>query len=202
MSGLLLNTPVDITLPDWLKDCLRKDALTQNPESEEDRRLCDTDLICRAFRFAYDLHQGQFRKSGEPYICHPVAVAGLLRDLGGSAAMIAAGFLHDVVEDTDVTIEEIEQRFGPEVRRLVEGVTKLSKINFKSKTESQAENFRRMFLAMAQDIRVIVVKLADRLHNMRTLEFMSEESRRRNALETRDIFAPLANRLGIWRLNI
>lgn len=199
MSGLLLNTPVDITLPDWLKDCLRKDALTQNPESEEDRRLCDTDLICRAFRFAYDLHQGQFRKSGEPYICHPVAVAGLLRDLGGSAAMIAAGFLHDVVEDTDVTIEEIEQRFGPEVRRLVEGVTKLSKINFKSKTESQAENFRRMFLAMAQDIRVIVVKLADRLHNMRTLEFMSEESRRRNALETRDIFAPLANRLGIWR---
>ncbi|MHC5831175.1 MAG: HD domain-containing protein, partial [Nostoc sp.] len=107
------------------------------------------------------------------YIAHPIAVADLLRDLGGSAAMIAAGFLHDVVEDTEVTSEEIEQRFGPEVRQLVEGVTKLSKINFTSKTESQAENFRRMFLAMAQDIRVIVVKLADRLHNMRTLQYMS-----------------------------
>jgi GTP pyrophosphokinase len=127
-------------------------------------------------------------------------VAGLLRDLGGSAAMIAAGFLHDVVEDTSVTIEEIDERFGPEVRQLVEGVTKLSKINFKSKTESQAENFRRMFLAMAQDIRVIVVKLADRLHNMRTLQFMPDEKRRRIAQETRDIFAPLANRLGIWHL--
>lgn len=199
MSGLLVNTPIDITLPDWLKDCFKKDSSPPNPESGEERRSCDTELICSAFRFAYELHQGQYRKSGEPYICHPVAVACLLRDLGGSAAMIAAGFLHDVVEDTEVTIEEIEQRFGAEVRRLVEGVTKLSKINFKSKTESQAENFRRMFLAMAQDIRVIVVKLADRLHNMRTLEFMSEESRRRNALETRDIFAPLANRLGIWR---
>jgi GTP diphosphokinase / guanosine-3',5'-bis(diphosphate) 3'-diphosphatase len=199
MSGLLVNTPVDITLPDWLKDCLKKSPSTPNPESEEDRRTCDTELICSAFRFAYELHQGQLRKSGEPYICHPVAVAGLLRDLGGSAAMIAAGFLHDVVEDTEVTIEEIEQRFGAEVRCLVEGVTKLSKINFKSKTEGQAENFRRMFLSMAKDIRVIVVKLADRLHNMRTMEVMSEESRRRNALETRDIFAPLANRLGIWR---
>jgi GTP diphosphokinase / guanosine-3',5'-bis(diphosphate) 3'-diphosphatase len=199
MSGLLVNTPVDITLPDWLKDCLKKSPSTPNPESEEDRRTCDTELICSAFRFAYELHQGQLRKSGEPYICHPVAVAGLLRDLGGSPDMIAAGFLHDVVEDTEVTIEEIEQRFGAEVRCLVEGVTKLSKINFKSKTEGQAENFRRMFLSMAKDIRVIVVKLADRLHNMRTMEVMSEESRRRNALETRDIFAPLANRLGIWR---
>ncbi|MBF2062929.1 MAG: bifunctional (p)ppGpp synthetase/guanosine-3',5'-bis(diphosphate) 3'-pyrophosphohydrolase [Calothrix sp. C42_A2020_038] len=197
MSGLLLDTPTDITLPDWLKDCLRKGSYAD--KADDERNKGDNDLICRAFRFAYDLHDGQLRKSGEPYICHPVAVAGLLRDLGGSAAMIAAGFLHDVVEDTDVTIEEIEQRFGPEVRRLVEGVTKLSKINFKTKTESQAENFRRMFLSMAQDIRVIVVKLADRLHNMRTMEVMSEESRRRNAQETRDIFAPLANRLGIWR---
>ncbi|BDA73593.1 (p)ppGpp synthetase I (GTP pyrophosphokinase), SpoT/RelA [Rivularia sp. IAM M-261] len=196
MSGLLLNTPVDITLPDWLKDCLKKGTADK---AEEERRSDDNDLICRAFRFAYDLHDGQLRKSGEPYICHPVAVAGLLRDLGGSPAMIAAGFLHDVVEDTDVTIEEIEERFGAEVRRLVEGVTKLSKINFKTKTEGQAENFRRMFMSMAQDIRVIVVKLADRLHNMRTMEVMSEESRRRNAQETRDIFAPLANRLGIWR---
>jgi GTP pyrophosphokinase len=157
------------------------------------------DLICRAFRFAYELHKGQYRASGEPYIAHPIAVAGLLRDLGGSSVMIAAGFLHDVVEDTDITVEEIESRFGVEVRRLVEGVTKLSKFNFSSKRERQAENFRRMFLAMAADIRVIVVKLADRLHNMRTLEHLAPEKQRRISLETREIFAPLANRLGIGR---
>ncbi|MGK7900521.1 MAG: bifunctional (p)ppGpp synthetase/guanosine-3',5'-bis(diphosphate) 3'-pyrophosphohydrolase [Hormoscilla sp.] len=162
--------------------------------SQTDRRL-----ICEAFEFAYQLHKGQNRKSGEPYISHPVAVAGLLRELGGSPAMIAAGFLHDVVEDTDVTPEEIESRFGPEVRQMVEGVTKLSKLKFSSKTERQAENFRRMFLAMAQDIRVIVVKLADRLHNMRTLEYMPADKQRVIALETREIFAPLANRLGIGR---
>lgn len=130
---------------------------------------------------------------------HPVAVAGLLRDLGGGSAMIAAGFLHDIVEDTETTPEDLERHFGAEVRHLVEGVTKLSKFNFSSKTERQAENFRRMFLAMAQDIRVIVVKLADRLHNMRTLEHLSDDKRRRIALETREIFAPLANRLGIGR---
>ena len=161
----------------------------------EDRRL-----IREAFEFAYQLHKGQYRKSGEAYISHPVAVAGLLRELGGSAPMIAAGFLHDVVEDTEVTPEELEERFGSEVRQLVEGVTKLSKFKFSSKTERQAENFRRMFLAMAQDIRVIVVKLADRLHNMRTLEFMKEDKQRTIALETREIFAPLANRLGIGRI--
>lgn len=199
MSSTVLTSRIDITLPEWLQICL-KESSVQSAEAEDDRRQSDMGLICRAFDFAYQLHQGQYRKSGEPYICHPVAVAGMLRDLGGSADMIAAGFLHDVVEDTDVTIEEIEQRFGKEVRLLVEGVTKLSKINFKSKTESQAENFRRMFLAMAQDIRVIVVKLADRLHNMRTLEHLPDEKRRRIALETREIFAPLANRLGIWHM--
>ena len=177
--------------PTWLKDCLIKQQAADRP--------LDNDLICRAFEFAYQLHEGQYRASGEPYIAHPVAVAGLLKDLGGGSVMIAAGFLHDVVEDTEVTPEEIGQRFGPEVRYLVEGVTKLSKFNFSSKTERQAENFRRMFLAMAQDIRVIVVKLADRLHNMRTLEHLSDEKRRRIALETREIFAPLANRLGIGR---
>lgn len=210
--------PYSIAIPDWLHDYLAvhsrnistTSSLTQEIQAElpvaspietsplEDSPE-DVDLICRAFQFAYHLHQDQYRKSGEPYIAHPVAVADLLKGLGGNASVIAAGFLHDVVEDTDVTPEELETRFGSEVRELVEGVTKLSKFNFSSKTERQAENFRRMFLAMAQDIRVILVKLADRLHNMRTLEHLPEHKRRRIALETREIFAPLANRLGIGR---
>ncbi|GAB4370571.1 MAG: bifunctional (p)ppGpp synthetase/guanosine-3',5'-bis(diphosphate) 3'-pyrophosphohydrolase [Elainellaceae cyanobacterium] len=192
------SLPTDVTLPNWLKECIidHRSPLACDGSSSAPN---DATLVCQAFEFAYCLHQGQYRASGEPYIAHPVAVAGLLRDLGGSAAMIAAGFLHDVIEDTEVTADEIEQRFGVETRRLVEGVTKLSKFNFSSKTERQAENFRRMFLAMAQDIRVIVVKLADRLHNMRTLEHLPDDKRRRIALETREIFAPLANRLGIGR---
>ncbi|MGG6241249.1 RelA/SpoT family protein [Nodosilinea sp. AN01ver1] len=192
--------PDDCTLPGWLETCVLThhddplDDLAHDPEDKSNNVL-----VCQAFEFAYTLHKGQYRASGEPYICHPIAVAGLLRDLGGDSAMIASGFLHDIVEDTDITPEEIEAHFGDEVRRLVEGVTKLSKFNFESKTERQAENFRRMFLAMAQDIRVIVVKLADRLHNMRTLEHLSDEKRRRIARETMEIFAPLANRLGIGR---
>jgi guanosine-3',5'-bis(diphosphate) 3'-pyrophosphohydrolase len=180
--------------PQWLQECLLANPDSNQSNSEDNR------LICQAFQFAYDLHQHQRRKSGEPYIMHPVAVAGLLRDLGGDSAMIAAGFLHDVVEDTYVTLEEIESRFGKEVCQLVEGVTKLSKLEFSSKTERQAENFRRMFMAMAKDIRVIVVKLADRLHNMRTLQHLNPEKQKAIALETREIFAPLANRLGIGRL--
>ena len=182
---------VELATPNWLQDCLIANAAA--PENE------DVSLICHAFNFAYQLHEGQYRKSGEPYIAHPIAVAGLLRDLGADPPMIAAGFLHDVVEDTAVTSEQIEQLFGTEVRQLVEGVTKLSKFNFSSNTEHQAENFRRMFLAMAKDIRVIVVKLADRLHNMRTLDALNPEKQQRIARETREIFAPLANRLGIWR---
>ena len=194
MNATATTSALDLDVPGWLQDCLiAASPATEKPVPD------DTSLICRAFEFAYQLHEGQYRASGEHYIAHPVAVAGLLRDLGGSSVMIAAGFLHDVVEDTDITSEEIESRFGVEVRRLVEGVTKLSKFNFSSKTERQAENFRRMFLAMAADIRVIVVKLADRLHNMRTLEHLNPEKQRRIALETREIFAPLANRLGIGR---
>jgi GTP pyrophosphokinase len=194
MNAIATTSTLDFNAPDWLQECLIAVS-----SAAEDPVPDDTKLICRAFEFAYKLHEGQYRASGEPYIAHPVAVAGLLRDLGGSSVMIAAGFLHDVVEDTDVTAEEIESRFGAEVRRLVEGVTKLSKFNFSSKTERQAENFRRMFLAMAADIRVIVVKLADRLHNMRTLEHLNRDKQRSIALETREIFAPLANRLGIGR---
>ena len=181
----------EVTLPRWLRECL----INQQREQSDP----DETLICKAFNFAYELHEGQYRKSGEPYIAHPIAVAGLLRDLGGDNVTIAAGFLHDVVEDTEVTPEKIEEMFGVQVRQLVEGVTKLSKFNFSSTTERQAENFRRMFLAMATDIRVIVVKLADRLHNMRTLNHLKPEKRRRISQETREIFAPLANRLGIGR---
>ncbi|MCG9892086.1 MAG: bifunctional (p)ppGpp synthetase/guanosine-3',5'-bis(diphosphate) 3'-pyrophosphohydrolase [Thermosynechococcaceae cyanobacterium MS004] len=191
----VMVAPSDVELPDWLQRCLLPDPSDEQSTLAE----ADRDLICKAFNFGYQLHEGQRRASGEPYIAHPVAVAGLLRDLGGSAAMIAAGFLHDVVEDTEISPEELGLQFGAEVRALVEGVTKLSSFNFSSKTERQAENFRRMFLAMAQDIRVIVVKLADRLHNMRTLEHLPDEKRRRIAQETKDVFAPLANRLGIWR---
>lgn len=197
MNTKILTNSVDCIAPDWLQECLNNQAGSDSAASGS--CSIDNSLICRAFEFAYELHKGQYRKSGEPYICHPVAVAGMLRYLGGNSAMIAAGFLHDIVEDTDVTLEDLEARFGAEVRQLVEGVTKLSKFNFSSKRERQAENFRRMFLAMAKDIRVIVVKLADRLHNMRTLEHLSEEKRRSIALETREIFAPLANRLGIGR---
>src|ERR687885_1035668 len=195
MDAIATTSRFNFDVPDWLQECiLATSAAASEPVPD------DLNLICRAFEFAYQLHEGQYRASGEPYIAHPVAVAGLLRDLGGSSVMIAAGFLHDVVEDTEVTPEEIEARFGVEVRRLVEGVTKLSKFNFSSKTERQAENFRRMFLAMAADIRVIVVKLADRLHNMRTLEHLNPQKQRSISQETREIFAPLANRLGIGRV--
>jgi RelA/SpoT family (p)ppGpp synthetase len=195
----------DVEIPLWLNSCLLRqqdeNGFTLGEETHTaETRNTDDRLICKAFQFAYALHQGQSRVSGDPYIAHPVAVAGILRDFGGSAAMIAAGFLHDVVEDTDVTVSEIEEHFGKEVASLVEGVTKLSKLNFSSKTARQAENFRRMFLAMAKDIRVIVVKLSDRLHNMRTLEHLSPEKRVLIALETREIFAPLANRLGMGQI--
>jgi GTP diphosphokinase / guanosine-3',5'-bis(diphosphate) 3'-diphosphatase len=200
----LLSPNCDI--PEWLQQCLdgyRQPVSLENltaTVANGTLSLSDRDLIASAFLFAYELHGTQQRKSGEPYICHPIAVAGLLRDLGGGAAMIAAGFLHDVVEDTEVKIAEIELRFGAETAHLVEGVTKLSKFEFSSKTEQQAENFRRMFIAMAQDIRVIVVKLADRLHNMRTLDHLRTDRQQAISQETRDIFAPLADRLGLGQI--
>lgn len=194
--------PHDCTLPTWLRSCILEHSQLPNEAGAASIELPkdNNQLVCRAFEFAYQLHKGQMRASGEPYIAHPVAVANILRSLGGDSAMIAAGFLHDVVEDTDVTADEIEAHFGAEVRQMVEGVTKLSKFQFNSKTERQAENFRRMFLAMAQDIRVIVVKLADRLHNMRTLQHLPPEKQLQKARETIEIFAPLANRLGIGRM--
>ncbi|MFN9644798.1 MAG: RelA/SpoT family protein [Cyanobacteriota bacterium] len=193
----LIHEPADygVALPQWLLDCV-----CHVPPGTGNSCPTDTEaLLASAFDFAFQLHEGQFRATGEPYIVHPIAVADLLRDIGASAAVIAAGFLHDVVEDTEVTPRELEDHFGPEVRALVEGVTKLGGIHFTNHTEAQAENLRRMFLAMASDIRVVLVKLADRLHNMRTLGALKPEKQQRIARETREIYAPLANRLGIGR---
>ena len=157
----------------------------------------DLNIIRKAYVYCAKVHQGQTRLSGEPYIIHPMEVAGLLAELRLDVPSIVTGFLHDTIEDTLTTYDELAEMFGEEVAQLVDGVTKISKIHFKTKQESQAENFRKMLLAMANDIRVILVKLADRMHNMRTLEFQPETKQRTIAQETMDIYAPIANRLGI-----
>jgi GTP diphosphokinase / guanosine-3',5'-bis(diphosphate) 3'-diphosphatase len=159
----------------------------------------DVEIVSRAYDYSVRAHEGQKRKSGDPYFIHPASVAGIITELRLDTASVCAGLLHDVVEDTLVPIEAIEKEFGAEVGFLVDGVTKLSKINFTSKEDRQAENFRKMVVAMARDIRVLLVKLCDRLDNMRTLDFMNAESQERIARETMDIYAPLANRLGIAR---
>lgn len=160
------------------------------------------DLVDRAFRLAESAHEGQLRKSGQPYIIHPLSVAIVLAQMGMDAASIAAALLHDVVEDTDVTKEDISKTFNEEIAVLVDGVTKLGKVSLSNKEEQQAENIRKMLIAMSHDIRVIIIKLADRLHNMRTLQFMREQKRRDIAKETLEIYAPIAHRLGIRPLKI
>src|SRR5229473_1257541 len=160
----------------------------------------DVELLRRAYVFSAFEHRGQVRHSGEPYLIHPLAVADFLADMKLDAVAIAAGLLHDVVEDTLTTIERIQELFGPEVAHVVEGVTKISAIPFLSTEERQAESFRKMLLAMVDDVRVILVKLADRLHNMRTLNHLPEERRIKIAQETRDIYAPIANRLGMSKV--
>lgn len=164
--------------------------------SEEDYKI-----LFKAYKFAEKAHEGQKRASGEPYFIHPCAVAEILVDLGLDCATVTAALLHDIIEDTPVTPEEIQREFGDEVLTLVSGVTKLDKIVFKSHEEEEAENFRKIFIAMAKDIRVIIIKLADRLHNMRSLNFLSEERQKRMARETLDIFCPIAGRLGISQIN-
>lgn len=157
----------------------------------------DTDLLKKAYAFADNAHEGQKRKSGEPYLFHPIEVALILTELKLDLHSVVAGLLHDVVEDTDFTIENLKKEFGEEIAFLVEGVTKIGKIVFKNTQEKQAENFRKMIVSMSNDIRVLLIKLADRLHNMRTLDVLREEKRERIAQETLEIYAPLANRLGI-----
>jgi len=174
-----------------------------NPESLLSVKLSqylknkDIEKIWAAYRFSDQAHEGQMRKSGEPYISHPVAVACQLADLHLDVPTIIAALLHDVVEDTKITKQQVAEQFGNQVAELVDGLSKLEKIEFQSATEAQAENFRKMLLAMSQDVRVILVKLADRLHNMQTLDVMKPDKRRRIAKETLEIYAPIANRLGL-----
>ena len=160
----------------------------------------DDSVIVRAYEIARSLHEGQFRKSGEPYIIHPVAVAKILANFGMDNETVIAGLLHDAVEDTNYTQEDLAKDFDEKIALLVDGVTKLGNISYDSTEAVQAENFRKMFLAMSKDIRVLIIKLADRLHNMRTLEYMSPEKRISKSLETLEIYAPLAGRLGIFSI--
>lgn len=160
----------------------------------------DMSLIIKAYSFGDAAHEGQFRNSGEKFFIHPFHVAMILADLSMDTATIVAGLLHDVIEDTDISYEDVVREFSKEIADLVEGVTKLKKLKYKTKQENQAENLRKMVLAMSKDIRVIIVKLADRLHNMRTLEYMIDEKKKEKALETLEIYAPLAHRLGISKI--
>src|SRR6188472_2443423 len=162
----------------------------------------DLDVVRRAYDFAAQAHDGQTRKSGDPYVTHPLAVAQVISELKLDTASVCAGLLHDCVEDTSATIDQLTGLFGKEVAFLVDGVTKLGKLPYSTREEQQAENFRKMLLAMARDIRVILVKLCDRLDNMRSLNHLPPEKQERIAAETMQIYAPLANRLGIQWVKI
>ena len=201
MAGLVntdkeLSTPKDFTPPEELYKTLIEKVQKYHPNT-------DITMIEKAYQVASKAHEGQFRKSGEPYIMHPLCVAIILAELELDKETIAAGILHDVIEDTVMTTEEIAEEFSPEIALLVDGVTKLTQLNFsQDKIELQAENLRKMFLAMAKDIRVILIKLADRLHNLRTLQYQSPEKQIEKARETMDIYSPIAHRLGISKIKV
>src|SRR5213596_1744872 len=173
-------------------------------EVEEHNPDVDRDLLDRAYRFACDAHEGQQRRSGEDFVLHPLGVARILAELGSDEATIAAGLIHDIVEDTPATIEDVRAEFGDEVATLVEGVTKLTRIQFQSREQAQAENYRKLIVAMAADVRVILIRLADRLHNLREIEYLGKQKQIQKAKETLEVYAPLAHRLGIhamkWEL--
>ena len=191
-----LEAPADFTSPDVLYQDLIAAIKRYHPSD-------DISMVEKAYRLARDAHKDQRRKSGEPYIIHPLCVAIILADLELDKETLVAGILHDVVEDTIMTDEDLTREFGAEVALLVDGVTKLTQISWSTdKVEIQGENLRKMFLAMAKDIRVILIKLADRLHNMRTLQYMRPEKQREKARETMDIFAPIANRLGLSKVKV
>lgn len=191
-----LENPADFTSPEELYQELVKSIRKYHPSD-------DITLVEKAYNLAYDAHKDQKRKSGEPYIIHPLCVAIILADLELDKETIVAGILHDVVEDTVLTLEQVVEIFGSEVALLVDGVTKLTQLSWSmDKVEIQAENLRKMFLAMAKDIRVILIKLADRLHNMRTLQYMRPDKQKEKARETMDIYAPIAHRLGISKIKV
>ncbi|RKD33135.1 RelA/SpoT family protein [Lacrimispora algidixylanolytica] len=191
-----LEAPADFTSPEVLYEELVKSIRRYHPSD-------DITMIKKAYQIAHDAHKDQKRKSGEPYIIHPLCVAIILADLEMDKETIAAGILHDVVEDTVMSLDELKSEFGEEVALLVDGVTKLTQISWSmDKMELQAENLRKMFLAMAKDIRVIIIKLSDRLHNMRTLQYMKPEKQKDKARETMEIYAPIAHRLGISKIKI
>ncbi|HEY5055452.1 MAG TPA: HD domain-containing protein, partial [Acidobacteriaceae bacterium] len=169
-------------------------------EAHANRPSDDLDIIRRAWQFCLRQHEDQKRVSGEPYVVHPLEVGLVLAEMKMDSTAIAAGLLHDAVEDTDVTSAEIEDQFGEQVAHIVEGVTKLDKIKFANREDHQAENIRKMLLAMVSDVRVVLIKLADRLHNMRTLEHLATEKRQKISRETLDVYAPLAHRLGMGKL--
>ena len=194
VDGHAVKAPEDYQDPEELYQALIARVRKYHPSA-------DITMIEKAYQIGKEAHKNQFRKSGEPYIIHPLWVAIILADLEMDKETIVAGMLHDVVEDTTMTLDEISAEFGEEVALLVDGVTKLGQLNYsKDKLEAQAENLRKMFLAMAKDIRVIIVKLADRLHNMRTMEFMTPAKQKEKSRETMDIYAPIAQRLGISKI--
>src|SRR5436309_10288474 len=179
-------------------------TVTKFPElmrrMRESRPTDDLEIIRKAYEFSLKHHAGQTRASGEPYLIHPLEVAMVLTDLKLDSTAIAAGLLHDAIEDTPVTNNDIRREFGDQVAHIVEGVTKIDKIEFASKEERQAENVRKMVLAMVDDIRVVLIKLADRLHNMRTLEHLPPERQQLISQETLEIYAPIAHRLGMGKV--